>query len=446
MRTLLVDDDRPRTLETRIKPLTGKQRASYALAGRHRGNFWEGAVRSSKTVVSILKWAEFIKNAPPGGLAMIGRTERTLKRNVLDIMVQIYGPGNMKIIQGSGEARFFGRVIHLIGANDETAVAKIQGMTLIGWYGDEMPTWPEAVYNIARTRLSLSGAKWFATGNPASQYHHLKTNLIDKAAYHLQRDGTVIERKGDEAFDAAIFSFTVDDNPFLDAEFRRTLEQEYSGVFRRRFILGEWCMAEGAIYDSWDETQHVVLDDAKWPRIEEWVSIGVDYGTSNPFHALSLGIAKDPVDGKPKLWVPGEYRYDSRKFDGRQKTDKQYADEMLGWKAVNNYDTPYLVVDPSAASFRVELNSRGVASVAASNTVTDGIRTVSSLVAAGLIRVHYSCKGLIREFPGYAWDDKAAKIGEDAPIKVDDHGLDALRYAIKTTQKLWHYSIYGGAS
>ncbi len=69
-----------------------------------------------------------------------------------------------------------------------------------------------------------------------------------------------------------------------------------------------------------------------------------------------------------------------------------------------------------------------------------------TLIAGDALRAGHSCKGLIREVPGYAWDDKAAKLGEDAPIKIDDHGLDALRYAIKTTHKLWHYSIYGGVA
>ena len=436
---------RPADPPLSLKPLISKQRASYELASRHRGNFWEGAVRSSKTVVSILKWAEFMRAAPAGGLAMIGRTERTLKRNVLDVMVSIYGAKNFKIIQGSGEARFFGRTIYLVGANDETAVSKIQGMTLAGWYGDEMPTWPKPVYDIARTRLSVAGARWFATGNPASQYHHLKTDLIDKAALHLTRDGEIIRREGDDAFDAAVFSFQLRDNPFLDEEFVRSLEREYTGVFRRRFILGEWCMAEGAIYDSWDESKHVVKDEADWPSaMDEWIAIGVDYGTANPFHALALGIGRSPVDGVTRLWIPGEYRYDSRAQDGRQRTDAQYARDLIAWKELNAYDPRYVCVDPSAASFRVELRTQGLASVAANNSVLDGIRTVSSLIEGDRVRVHHSAKGLIRELPGYAWDDRAAKLGEDAPVKIDDHGVDALRYEIKTTESLWREPIYGG--
>ena len=35
--------------------------------------------------------------------------------------------------------------------------------------------------------------------------------------------------------------------------------------------------------------------------------------------------------------------------------------------------------------------------------------------------------GLIGELSGYVWDAKAAKQGEERPVKLDDHGPDALR-------------------
>ena len=428
-----------------LRPLEGKQQASYHLA-EARGNFWEGAVRSSKTIVSILKWAEFCRKAPEGGsLAMVGRTERTLKRNVLDPMQQIFGSKRFKITAGNGEASFLGRKIYLVGANDEQAVSKIQGMTLSGWYGDEIPTWPENVFKIATTRLSVEGARWFGTGTPASPSHHLKTELIDRAALHLTRDGELLRRSGDDAVDAAVFSFALPDNPFLPADFVRSLMNDYSGVFYRRFILGEWCMAEGAIYDQWDEKQHVVDDDAI-PDIRDWISIGVDYGTANPFHALSVGLATDPKDGVMRLWVPHEYRYDSR-AKARQQTDSEYARDLIAWKALNAIEAPYVCIDPSAASFRRELWGRMDGLTQAHNSVSDGIRVVSSLIAGDRLRVARSCKGLIREVPGYAWDDRAAKHEDiEKPIKANDHGLDALRYAIKTTETFWKDAIYGGLS
>jgi phage terminase large subunit len=97
----------------------------------------------------------------------------------------------------------------------------------------------------------------------------------------------------------------------------------------------------------------------------------------------------------------------------------------------------YWVVDPSALSFRTELRQRGVHQVEAVNTVLDGIRLVSTLMGQHKIKVHRSCEHLLDELDGYSWDDRLALLGEDRPIKLNDHGVDALRYAVNTTQRLW---------
>jgi hypothetical protein len=97
-----------------------------------------------------------------------------------------------------------------------------------------------------------------------------------------------------------------------------------------------------------------------------------------------------------------------------------------------------LFVDPSAASFINQLWADGVPGVArAVNDVLDGIRSVSVALGSGLLSVHRSCAGLVTELPGYAWDDKAAKKGEDKPLKVNDHSCDALRYALHSTAHDW---------
>ena len=75
--------------------------------------------------------------------------------------------------------------------------------------------------------------------------------------------------------------------------------------------------------------------------------------------------------------------------------------------------------------------------VLANNAVLDGIRCVSSLLGLGSLMVHRSCKGWIDEIGGYSWDDKAALLGEDKPVKVDDHSLDAGRYALFSTKSVW---------
>lgn len=434
---------------TKIKPLVrGKQKDSMSLSqpGMAGGHFWEGAVRSSKTIVSILRFIAFILHGPPGNLAMIGRTERTLKRNVLDVMVAMLGPKRCRVLVGSGTAQILGRTVYLVGANDETAVAKIQGMTLVGWYGDELPTWPESVFNMARTRLSEPGAEWFGTGNPASLTHHLKTDWIDRAKLHLTRDGTIIRRNGRDAQDVHIYSFTIYDNPHLTQKFINTLETSYVGMFYRRYVLGEWAMAEGAIYDAWDPDQHVIKP-GQLPAMERWIAVGIDHGITAPFAAVSLGLGPSLRGQGKALYATAEWRYDSR-IGKRKWTDKEYADRMTLWlpqqaEAIGHAEPEMIAVDTSAAGFRQQLQRLDIFNREANKDVLAGIGTMASIIAApGKFYVSSQCEGIISETPGYSWDDAEAKKGIDKPIKIKDHSLDAERYGGHTSRAGWWYELF----
>ena len=61
----------------------------------------------------------------------------------------------------------------------------------------------------------------------------------------------------------------------------------------------------------------------------------------------------------------------------------------------------------------------------ADNDVLDGIRVTSSLLSAGMIQIHESCKDSIREFGLYRWDEKKHS---DTVLKENDHAMDDIRY------------------
>jgi hypothetical protein len=56
----------------------------------------------------------------------------------------------------------------------------------------------------------------------------------------------------------------------------------------------------------------------------------------------------------------------------------------------------------------------------ADNSVLDGIRLMSSLLATGRLLIHSSCKNLIAQLQSYSWDEQASAKGEDKPVKADD--------------------------
>ncbi|WP_042400174.1 PBSX family phage terminase large subunit [Streptacidiphilus carbonis] len=428
-----------------IAPLTGKGLESVRLADA-RINLWEGSVRSSKTVSSLMRWLKFVREAPPGNLLMTGKTERTLKRNVIDVLTEWLGPSRCKLIAGSGELWLLGRRVYVAGANDERAQEKIRGLTLVGAYADEVSTLPESYWSMLLTRLSVDGAKLFGTTNPDSPAHWLLKDYLQRSSTWLDHSGQLLRSEGEDRLDLARFSFRLADNPYLSTAYIDALSSEFTGLWRKRFIEGLWVAAEGAIYDMWDEQRHVV---DIIPPISQWLCAAIDYGTSNPLHAVLLGLGTDS-----RLYVVSEWRHDSRQAH-RQMTDAEYTERVREWLQevpvpasrrpdgtwLRGVQPRYMIVDPSAASFRVQLHREGMNPVAGNNAVLDGIRTVSSLMAAGRLKVSRDCPALLAEIPGYAWDDKAARKGEDKPIKMADHGLDALRYAVMTTRSLWHSSI-----
>jgi len=368
-----------------------------------RLNLVDGAVRSGKTIATIIAWLAFILNAPSGDLLMAGKTERTLVRNVLNIVHLIVGDKHYRINRGEGEATIFGRRVYIVGANDERSEGKIRGLTLAGAYCDGLSLFPESFFAMLLSRLSVPGAKLLGTTNPDSPYHWLKVNYIDRA----------------DILNMKVFHFRLEDNLTLSQEYIDALKTEYTGLWYKRFIQGLWVQAEGAVYDIWDEDKFVVDTVPKCDRY----CIGIDYGTSNPTVFVLLG-EKDGV-----IYVVDEYYWDPS-ATGKQKTNVEHCDDLITFINNSKVRIDRVVVDPSAASFKVECERRGLNLQDADNAVVDGIRRVASLLGQDQLYVHRSCENVRKEFASYVWDAKAQAKGEDKPVKQNDHSMDALRYGI----------------
>ncbi len=419
--------------------LSPKQLASVRQA-RTQISLWTGAIRSGKTVASLLRWIIYIRSAPFGGrLVMVGRTKDTINRNVFSVLQDpaIFGPiaSEVKYTPGANVAYIFGRVIDVIGANDARSESRLRGMTCAGAYVDELTLVPNEFFVQLLGRMSIDGAMLFTTTNPDNPAHWARKDFLLRA--HEPDLGL------------RHWHFTIDDNPVLTPKKIANYKAQFAGLFYKRFILGLWVAAEGAIFDMFDDERHVIPFSAV-PLIDRWIAVGVDYGTSAPFAATLLGLAVDR-----RLYAVSEYRYDSRHHH-RAKTDAEYSEALQQWlgnvelpgagRRIDEYGgtvplrgvRPEMVcVDPSAASFVITLNQDGLTPTKARNDVLDGIRNVATLIATDRFRVVDTCTGLINELPGYAWDDKKAKEGIDAPIKADDHSIDSLRYGIHTTEALW---------
>lgn len=395
-----------------------------------RINLWHGAVSSGKTIASLLAFLNAVANAPSNGIIfIIGRTIQTCERNIIEVLQQVDGPfgpfsSQVHHTRGANIAIIFGRTVHIVGANDVRSEGKIRGSTAALIYIDEATLIPESMFIMCLSRLRVPGAKLLATTNPAGPQHWLRQGFLLREADLNMKS----------------WHFTLEDNPWLADDYVAALKTEYIGLWYKRMILGEWCMAEGAIYDMWDADRHII--DVV-PAIQRWIGVGVDYGDRHPFAALMLGLGEDR-----NLYVTGEYRHDI-KVTARSLTMAEHSSALR--RFVDQHPLPgttlkgvapeLYAVDPAAAAFRIQLLRDGIASYAADNAVVDGIRTFANLIGTDRLYVHRSCKGLIDEIPNYAWDPTAAAKGEDKPVKVGDDSMDAARYIVKTSEPLWASAV-----
>lgn len=376
-----------------------------------RINIWCGAVRAGKSYSSLWSWVKYVQSAPEGNLVIVGRTQDTIKRNIVDELFN-FPSIECRYFPGKREMILEGRSIYCIGASDDRAEGKIRGATFAGAYVDEATLIPESFFKMLLSRLSIPGARLFATTNPDTPFHWLKKDYIDRA----------------DELNLKMFNFKMEDNPSLTKEFTNQLKREYQGLWAKRLIEGEWCLAEGAIFPFFSEDLHVIKRPPGYAKIS---FVGVDIGFSNPTAFVLLCYNDETY---PKLWIEDEYYFKSSHSE--EKTVADLAQDLSDFCYGRN--VKFIYVDPSATAFKTELRRvplYGIPILDANNDVEQGIQCVASFIASGDLKIHSKCKNLLEEIQSYCWDSKASERGVDKPIKKMDHLIDSLRYAL--------YSYFG---
>lgn len=384
--------------------LSTKQIHSYNHSNS-RLNIWEGAVRSGKSFASLLRYIKFIRYGPPGRVLITGKTQDTVKLNVILPLQDLLGT-DLHYKGGTREATLWGRKLYIVGASDERAETKIRGTTFAGAYADELTLIPESFFKMMLSRLSVPGAQLFATTNPDSPFHWLKRDYLDKTD-----------------LDMSVFKFCMDDNPSLEEAYKNNLKKEYTGLWYQRYIEGKWVLAEGTIFDFFNISEHVINSI---PGRADYYICGVDYGSNNPCAFSLIGVSETTY---PRIWLEDEYYYDSKK-ELKGKVDSEYASDLYNF--VRNRHIKAIYIDPSALSFKMELQRLKLPVVDAVNDVLPGIRFHGSLLQNGDFKICSHCKNAIQEYGTYRWDDKAQMRGEDKPLKQNDHLMDSIRYALYT--------------
>lgn len=365
-------------------------------------NILGGAVSSGKSYIAARTAAHIIQNSPPGDILFTGVSRTTIEHNILSLLYNMLGfplpaPKTMK-------SRLYGHNVYFKGVHDSGAVKDIQGMSLVFALCDEIVSMPQNVWLMLVSRLRIPGAKMIGTCNPEGPAHWFKKEWVNDA----------------ENKKLKYWTFLMEDNPSLEKSYIEDMKRTYTGMWYQRYILGEWAVAHGLIYDAFDH-DNIYEHPKEGPN---YYVVGVDYGTSNATAAVLCGIRPTRW---PQITVEKEYYYDSIK-QGRQKTDDELANDIQNFISYHNVSAIY--VDPSAASLKLELSRRNLPVLSAKNDVLQGLKIVSKFMAGKNLVIQKGCRTLIETLQSYCWCPKAADRGEDKPLKEKEHIADALRYAI----------------
>lgn len=237
--------------EKEFEGFTEKQKKVLRCANK-RFNILSGATRSGKTHITYFLIILRIREHYNNNILFCGKTLATLERNIFVEMRKWFGEeyiGEVKSdMSGNRMIKIFGKSCYCVGANDERAITKIQGLGLGYAYCDELTTYPENFFRMLQSRLDRDDSKCDATCNPEGPTHFVK-KLIDDDPEHVYNE-----------------HFSIYDNTFLAKEFVETLEHQYRGtIYFEKWILGNWVKAEGAVYPLFRKEVHF-LTPAEFSR------------------------------------------------------------------------------------------------------------------------------------------------------------------------------------
>lgn len=412
----------------RFKPFSKKQRKVLNWWCRsspvrdYNGIIADGAIRSGKSVamsLSFVIWA--MSEFEACNFAMCGKTIGSFRRNVLfwlKLMLRSRGYSvseqrteNLVIVRRGSVENYF----YVFGGKDERSQDLIQGITLAGVFFDEVALMPESFVNQATGRCSVDGSKFWFNCNPGSPAHWFKTGWIDK-----RQDKRLL-----------YLHFTMDDNLSLSEAVRERYRGMYTGVFFKRYILGEWKSADGVIYRQFaDDPERFILDEV--PADIFIGTMGLDFGGNGSAHAGCLvGITR----GYRSIVILDEY-YRKEVIDPGtltgdvcgfvQRSQAQVRAASIWCDSAETTLIKGIRTEVFARHIPVEVRN------ARKGEIIDRIRLCDMLMSQGRFFILRRCRHTIAALSEAVWDGKSPTRDrrlDDGSTNIDS--LDALEYALE---------------
>lgn len=382
----------------------------------------DGAIRSGKTSFMMLAFVrDAMERFNHQRFGICGKTVDSTVKNIIIPYLGITGERERYNIQWKRSDKLLvvsrgdkENVFEVFGGKDESSFMLIQGRTLAGVLLDEVALQPRSFVEQALARCSVDGSKIWFNCNPDSPEHWFYKEWILQADKH----------------NAVRLHFQLEDNPALSQKIIDRYKSMYSGVFFNRYILGEWCAAEGAIYTSFinNEEAHYISADKVPKKDIGYICIGQDFGGHKSKHTFcATGISRD----YSRIYVLRSEEYDAEGKSVEFVLDKLDA---LCKNIQKRYGFVDYVFADSAEQTIINSERQNLSwSIRNSvkNEIIDRIRCTDILFTSKRIKiVKEENESLISALRSAVWDDKAPKDERlDKPGTTNICPLDAFEYS-----------------
>ena len=364
------------------------------LSNKNRYSIVYGGAGSGKSWIAAKKQLLRICTEPGHKLLVVRKVARSLRASVFALITQQvieWGLGPVANINKSDMTiHIAGSDIIFLGLDDVEKLKSIEGITSI-WVEEADQITPE---DFDQLDLRLRGRRphykqILMTFNPISVEHWLKKRFFDE-----EIDNTWSHHS------------TYLDNPFIDDEYKNVFERlkDNNCNYYNIYALGNWGVYDGLVFEQWKEVDELPEDyDRRF--------IGIDYGYNVPSAVVEV----------------------------RQRANNIYWDERIYQSGLTNSDLIQAMKNDevggtcyadSAEPDRIEEMKRAGFHVYPANKATR-IDTIDFVKSFNL-HVTKRSINLKKELSMYVWDKDRNGNALDEPVKLNDHAIDAGRYATFT--------------
>lgn len=299
----------------------------------------------------------------------------------------------------------------------EMDVAKMGGATLDRVHFDEEPPW--RAYNENRMRVIARKGDLLFTMTPVQGLTWTYDMLWKQRGDQVRKD--VFQSK-----DLEVVTVDMADNPALGP---KEIEMALLGLSQEERAArkeGRFIALHGLIYADFTRERHVVPQRPIPENVN--IVVGIDPGIRNRCAVVWIYLTPDD-----QMVVFEEGAYEGM-------TVRQVCEQIHKVNARYDVSPLYYVIDPAAQnrahqtgrSDQMEYADNGIVTIAGQHSVTAGINRVRERFQKERLFIQNNCTSLVDELQKYRWKQppRTGEDGKQAPVKKDDHAVDALRYAV----------------